>query len=215
MEVSCCICNKIHEKKKSLVLRNKNNYCSPECYSKKLYDNLEVNCMICNKKYIKKMSVVKNSYCSDKCRTKAYYIKYPEKMILKTENATIKARIKKGIPLDSPMRAQKGCGTIDKNGYKIIKCHKHPNSRKKGDMFEHTFIMSEYLKRPLIKGERIHHKNGIRTDNRIENLELWNITQPSGQRVKDRLTYYKEFIEQYGGKVDLSTIPEVFKSQET
>jgi len=63
--------------------------------------------------------------------------------------------------------------------------------------YEHTFIMSEHLGIPIRKGESIHHKNGIRDDNRLENLELWHVGQPAGQRVEDKLKWALDFIEEY------------------
>jgi hypothetical protein len=62
---------------------------------------------------------------------------------------------------------------------------------------EHILIMSNYMGRKLTKDETVHHKNGIRDDNRIENLELWASHHPSGQRVTDLISYSKEILLKY------------------
>lgn len=86
----------------------------------------------------------------------------------------------------------------DGDGYVILHKKGHPNAKLFGRIREHTFVMSEHLGRPIKKGETIHHKNGVRDDNRIENLELWSTSHPYGQRVDDKIKWAKEFLEEYG-----------------
>lgn len=113
-------------------------------------------------------------------------------------------RKKHGIPLDDPFRKRKaGEGNIDSQGYKNITKRGHPNQMdKNGRIREHIYVMTQHLGRPLFKGETVHHLNGIRNDNRIENLELWSKSQPPGQRVKDKIKWYIEFLIQHGYKVE-------------
>lgn len=67
----------------------------------------------------------------------------------------------------------------------------------KGYMPYHRYQMEEYLERQLRDNENVHHRNGIRDDNRIENLELWITSQPSGQRIEDMVEFAKEILELY------------------
>jgi predicted nucleic acid-binding Zn ribbon protein len=67
---------------------------------------------------------------------------------------------------------------------------------------QHRWIMEQHLGRELLKHENIHHINGDRADNRIENLEIWSVSQPKGQRVADKVAWAKEILSLYGGMVD-------------
>jgi hypothetical protein len=88
-------------------------------------------------------------------------------------------------------------GRSIKDGYVYLSGQQdHPNAVS-GKIAEHVLIMSEIIGRPLLPHETVHHKNGIRDDNRPSNLELWSRSQPAGQRVADKLEWAREFIAIY------------------
>ena len=99
----------------------------------------------------------------------------------------------------------KSCGCLQfrsggtyksKDGYIYIHRPNHPNVYHNKYMFEHRVVMEEHLGRLLTKDERVHHKNGLRDDNRIENLELWTGAHPYGVRQDDLDDWAVQYIKE-------------------
>lgn len=91
-------------------------------------------------------------------------------------------------------------GSRDNKGYVRIYKPDHPRSCQ-NKVYEHIVVMEQVLGRFLEPGENVHHKNGIRWDNRPENLELWSRSQPYGQRVSDKVSHAIEILSTYKPEV--------------
>ena len=86
---------------------------------------------------------------------------------------------------------------IDSKGYAKWYDPTSPHASPSGWVFEHRHVMAEWLGRKLYPGENIHHRNGVRSDNRVENLQLWVSFQPAGQRPSDLVEWAKEILRRY------------------
>lgn len=114
-----------------------------------------------------------------------------------------------GLDMDAPVEMPKvyNVGRVRKmeGGYVLVKCPDHfskPATNGGNWYWEHRYVWECHLGRPLRDRENVHHINGDKTDNRLENLELWTSSQPAGQRVVDMLEWADAIIALYEPEMD-------------
>lgn len=106
--------------------------------------------------------------------------------------AKITGKSKRCRPCRSDLESRQSDGsTYEHNGYVLQRVY------GRGLIGQHRLVMEQYLGRRLLPEENVHHRNGVRNDNRIENLELWSTSQPYGQRVEDKIAWAREILETY------------------
>lgn len=100
---------------------------------------------------------LKRKYCSQPCEWKS-----------KTGKKNPKT-----TGYNNGMWKENGRATKNLNGYVYVKSHNHPNRNKQDYIKEHRLVMEKHLGRYLTREEVVHHINGIKNDNRIENLTVF------------------------------------------
>jgi len=114
-------------------------------------------------------------FCSCGCGKE---IKMTKLIKWKLKNGQKNFYIKGHFPKGDKHHSWKGGKTVDDKGYRFIRDPFHPNSRKNGYVAEAHLVMSEYLGRPInTKTEVVHHINGNKIDNRLENLVVIKRTE--------------------------------------
>lgn len=107
-------------------------------------------------------------------------------------------RARGDVAADRPIRSPGDEGWIS-HGYRGVLVQEDERWLVNGESkaLEHRLVMARSLGRPLTSEESVHHKNGNRLDNRLENLELWSRYQPKGQRVEDKVAWALALLQQY------------------
>lgn len=142
-------------------------------------------CQKCGKSFTPHWATVR--YCSDRCRGTE------RRACLQCGKRFERRRQTKGLFCSRICKGQYqhwplGSTRLDPKGYVLIKVA--PNSpgtfgTKQTWMFAHRHVMQQHLGRPLSPTEQVHHRNGNKTDNRLDNLELWSANHGNGVRADD------------------------------
>lgn len=149
--------------KQQFPSRHPQKYCSRKCAGQSQKGNRlgERPCAWCKKPFIPKGKGNRQKCCCLRC---AYDL----------------GNTKRGLPGDRNPNWKGGVTPFGKTGYIL----QYVPGR--GPVFQHRLVMEKKIGRLLRKGENVHHKNGIRDDNRPSNLELWVKKQPPGQRIEEQ-----------------------------
>ncbi len=92
---------------------------------------------------------------------------------------------------DKPIRTRRPY--YNDHGY----VYEYVDGKRQGQL-QHRLVMERVLGRPLQRDESVHHRNGLKDDNRPSNLELWVRFQPTGCRVDDLVAFAREVLKRYG-----------------
>ena len=134
-------------------------------YLKQTRTRLEVKkiCQECGVEFYPLRYQSKQKYCSHRCAGRAVARLYNKKYTGKKHPSWKGGRYK-----DATGYIMRHYAALTNEERAISK----PMLNGKRKIREHRLVVAMYLKRPLKRYEQVHHINGVKTDNRIENLEL-------------------------------------------
>jgi len=162
-------------------------------------------CDCCGKEFETKYFKIKKSkhqYCSLECSWSYYKSEeFSKTMSLATTGIhctkgkrSIETREKISLAKQGEKHWHWNGGKRIKSGYVLIKSHNHLFADSQDYIREHRLVMEKFLGRYLTKEEVVHHVNGDRTDNRIENLMLFDST---GDHVRFHKQNKKALVQVY------------------
>lgn len=223
------ICEKCSKPFPVLPKRKEQRFCSIACASGRKFSErrpdfihgpkklISHTCLLCGTIFNRRKYPYTPKFCSNSCSAKHQYtdgrkpyreLMQPPSFICKhCGKSNVRRRIiyrGRSIGFDKRIFCNRICANLAQNkgghihhsGYRIL--------TKNGKQIpEHRYMMEQQLHRTLKPYENVHHKNGIRDDNRLENLEIWITRQPKGQRCADTLDWAIDYLRSHGFIVTL------------
>lgn len=187
-------------------------FCNSICMDKvgsKPRSGTEVKCEQCGTKFYRMKSSTKR-FCSVECRKAAAFTvgqetrtcancgdEFEFSLSMSKWNAGTYCSV--DCRIEHKRTSAIGRRKIRQDGYAAVFQPDAEGAQATGWILEHRYVMQNELGRPLFPLENVHHINGQRDDNRLENLELWTTWQPSGQRLIDKIKWAKELLATYDG----------------
>lgn len=160
--VPCDNCGTEKFKPLSKLSRDKRNFCSKQCFDLFRVERFTVVCDVCKKEMSRPKSQVENKkyiVCGKKC------------LAIRLKGVNLSGFFKKGNKKEKCINYK--IGKQMANGYVMVLLPEHPSATQKGYVYEHRVVMEKAIGRYLDNKEVVHHINEVKTDNRIENLMLF------------------------------------------